>query len=398
MKKIGSVRVGAAVCCLFMTAIVTIYGICMLPVSVKAGEADGRYIEEIKEQIDLTEVDALMESDLFWPGESKITFTDLVTDLMEHGIDGMDTSIFKQWAFDTFFYEIEANRKLLIEVVLLAIGFSILKNFTGAFRADYISQLCFMLVYCVLGVMLLQSFLTYTEIVENALTGSVDFMKVVIPTLSITMVFSTGVGTSTGFYQIAFLVIYLIQWLFLKILLPGIRIYVILVLFNYFFEDKKFENLTELVKGGICWSMKIAAGIVLGLNVVEALIGPAKDRLIGGNVLRAASLIPGIGNTVNGVGEILVGSGILIKNCVGVAALIILLLVGLVPLIKIACLAFFYKLAAAVTEPVADKRIAGCLKGMSEGGMLYLKLTGYSLALFFLTVALTTASSGLAAS
>ena len=60
----------------------------------------------------------------------------------------------------------------------------------------------------------------------------------------------------------------------------------------------------------------------------------------------------------------------------------------------LACLALFYKLAAAVTEPVADQRIVGCLKGMSEGGMLYLKLMGYCLALFFLTIALTTAVSG----
>ena len=105
-------------------------------------------------------------------------------------------------------------------------------------------------------------------------------------------------------------------------------------------------------------------------------------------------MIPGIGNVVSGIGQVLVSSGILIKNCVGAAALIALIAIGLVPMIKIACLALFYKLAAAVTEPVADQRIVGCLKGMSEGGMLYLKLMGYCLALFFLTIALTTAVSG----
>ena len=41
-----------------------------------------------------------------------------------------------------------------------------------------------------------------------------------------------------------------------------------------------------------------------------------------------------------------------------------------------------YKLAAAVTEPVSDKRISGCLKGLANGGMLYVKLLGYSVLLF----------------
>jgi stage III sporulation protein AE len=56
-------------------------------------------------------------------------------------------------------------------------------------------------------------------------------------------------------------------------------------------------------------------------------------------------------------------------------------------------MSFFYKLAAAVAEPLTDRRITGCLKGMAEGGVLYLKLLGYSLVLFFLTIALTTAAS-----
>lgn len=43
----------------------------------------------------------------------------------------------------------------------------------------------------------------------------------------------------------------------------------------------------------------------------------------------------------------------------------------------------FYKVAAAVVEPVADKRIAGCLKGMAQGRMLYLKLMGYCVMLIF---------------
>ena len=49
-------------------------------------------------------------------------------------------------------------------------------------------------------------------------------------------------------------------------------------------------------------------------------------------------------------------------------------------------------LAAAVAEPVADKRIVGCIKSMAQGGVLYLKLVCYGIVLFFATIALQTAA------
>ncbi len=360
------------------------------------GNADVQedYTEGLLGQIDFSDVDALYREALPGTPERKTGFSDVVEGLITDGVRGFDLSLLAGWLRDAIFYEIGTNRTLLIEIVLLAVGFSILKNFVGAFRSSYISDLCFLMVYCVLGVMLLQSFAVFGGIVRETMTHSVDFMRALVPAISVTMVFSAGPGTGAGFYQTAFLVIYLIQWGFLELLMPLARIYAILQLFNHFFEDEKFANLTELLNGIICWGMKIAGISVLGLSVVQSMIAAAKDRLTGGGITRAAPMIPGIGNVVSGIGQVLVSSGILIKNCVGAAALIALIAIGLVPMIKIACLALFYKLAAAVTEPVADQRIVGCLKGMSEGGMLYLKLMGYCLALFFLTIALTTAVSG----
>ena len=64
------------------------------------------------------------------------------------------------------------------------------------------------------------------------------------------------------------------------------------------------------------------------------------------------------------------------------------------PVLKLLGMSLFYKLAAVVIEPMSDRRITGCLKGMAEGGALYLKLVLYCIALLFVTVALTTAASG----
>ncbi len=352
------------------------------------------YLDIWLEKLDFTDLDALLETQIFLGRAEKYLFSDLVGELLADGIGGFDyTRIFK-WAGDALFFELSENRKIMIEVVFLAVGFAVLRNFSGAFRSAYISEICFLLVYCILAVMLLESFSMYGTIVEETLGSGVNFMKALVPTFCISMVFSAGVETSAGFYQLAFLVIYLIQWLFLKVLMPVIHIYIILELFNHFFEDEKFQNLTELLKSAANWGMKTAGILVLGLNVVQTIVSPAKDRLVGGTITRAASFIPGVGTVLNGVGELLLGSGILIKNCVGAAALILLILLGVMPVLKLLGMSLFYKLAAVVIEPMSDRRITGCLKGMAEGGALYLKLVLYCIALLFVTVALTTAASG----
>ena len=341
------------------------------PVKVHAEET-GSYLDGLSDEMDYGKLDTFLKD----YGVEQVSFSGLVEELMQ---DGVSTA----WGEHVFSAiktslvgEIAANRKMLLEIVLLAFCFSVLKNFAGAFHASYISELCFLLVYCVMAVMLLQTFLLFQEVVSKSLESCVEFMKVMVPTFCLSMMFASNVSSAAGFYQTAFLVIYLVEWLFLNLLMPLIHIYVLLEMFGHFVPEERFSNLTELFSEVISWGIKIAGVLVLGLNVVQNLIGP------------------GLGNAVDSVTELLLGAGIVMKSCVGTAGLVVLVLISLVPLLKALCLTFFYKLAAAVTEPVSDKRISGCLKGLANGGMLYVKLLGYSVLLFFVTIALTAAASG----
>ncbi len=361
------------------------------------GKTGEDYLENWRAELDFSDLDELLETELFQNDRDPIRFSTVVDALLTDGFAEFDYTMVIEWLKDALVYELDENRRILVEIVALVVAFSAIKNFSGAFKQAYIAEISFFLIYSILAVLLLQSFQNYEDIAGKALNQSVDFMKALVPTFCISMVFSAGAGTSASFYQLAFLVIYLIQWLFLKVLMPLIHGYVLLVLFNHFFEDEKFENLTELLKSVINWGLKSAGVLVVGMNVVQGLIAPAKDRLMNGTIEKAATLIPGVGTVMSGIGELLLGSGILIKNCVGVTALVFLVALGMLPVIKILCLSLFYKLAAVAVEPVADKRIAGCLKGMAEGGVLYLKVVLYCMALFLVTIALTTAASGLMA-
>ena len=103
------------------------------------------------------------------------------------------------------------------------------------------------------SVLLLKSFEIYGTVAEEALNGSIGFYE---GTHSGVWhqhgIFLRG-GELRRLYQLAFLVIYLVEWLFLSVLLPFIRVYVVTELFNHFLRDEKFQNFTELLAGVISW-------------------------------------------------------------------------------------------------------------------------------------------------
>ena len=91
--------------------------------------------------------------------------------------------------------------------------------------------------------------------------------------------------------------------------------------------------------------------------------------------------------------EIMVGSGIIIKNGIGVAAIIIILALCAGPLVKVGVMAFLYKVLAAMIQPVSDKRLIGCISSAGEGGRLLGKAVVTTTVMFLVTIAMVTAAT-----
>jgi stage III sporulation protein AE len=174
---------------------------------------------------------------------------------------------------------------------------------------------------------------------------------------------------------------------------PGIHLFVLLLLVDNLFEETKLSRLAGLLEDGLALVMRLGLGVVMGLGVVQSLLAPAKDRLAGSGLYRGLSAIPGVGNTIGAAGELLVGCGIMIKNSVGAAALVVLTVICLTPLFKVFCFHVMYRLAAALLEPFCDRRIAQCVHDVGRGCAIYLRLLRTVLLLFWITVAMIGAST-----
>ena len=157
---------------------------------------------------------------------------------------------------------------------------------------------------------------------------------------------------------------------------------------NHLFDEDKLSKLADLLEKLVKLVLKTAFGSVVGMGVVQSLLTPAKDRVAGNILLQGMSSIPGVGNTLGAAGEVILSCGMLIKNSIGVAALVILVFVAVVPVIKIGCFWLMYHVFSAMLQPIADKRITECVSAVARGCDLYLKIILYSMLLFFILISM----------
>lgn len=345
--------------------------------------------EEFMDELDFSEMGSFLEG----KEEVPVSFEEVMQALLKGGDIPYETA--GDYIKALLLAGFEENRQLLLLLLAVSFAFSILKNYAKSFSNSYVSEISFFLCYCLMMSLLLQSFSAMNETVLKTTENMTEFMKLLIPIYCSAISFTLNLNSSAAAYSLIFTAVYIVEWLIRYFLVPLVQIYVMTEFLNHLMEEERFHRLSELIADAVRILLKAAVTFILGINIIQGMIAPAMDRLAGNTIAKTIQMVPGIGNVANGMGQIFISSGLVIKNSVGAAGLIILVLLCIVPFFKMAVLAALYKCLSAVIEPVADKRLSGGMNGIANGGILYLKILCTCLMLFFLTIALITAATGL---
>lgn len=293
----------------------------------------------------------------------------------------------------SLFAELRTNAGWMGQIVVLAIIGAIFSGFAGMFGSGHVSETGFYVVYLLVMALLAASFFSSVTIASQITTELLKFMQVLLPAYFMAVAMAGGALTSAAICGFTIGTIGLVQSILGQILLPLMRIYMMLILAGNLYKEDMLSKLTELLGHAVVWTCKTLFGVVVGFHVIQGLILPQADALKNASAMRLAQMIPGFGGGVGAVSQIVLGSGILIKNTAGAAAVVILLFLAAVPMVKLLVLMVLYYLAAAAMQPVCDKRLVACMTGTAVGHGLLLKIVGYSLALFAATIAVICVST-----
>lgn len=352
-------------------------------------EVQDKIEEAILSEFDFDEIEKSLEE--MFP-EEKIEFKDVVSSLMSG--DPEETGrTFIAFLSDMISYEFRYNWHNLVYILLVSLAAAVFSNFSGAFQNRQISDISFYVLYMLLITLCLTSFQTAAQGMEERLGSVVEFMRVLCPSYFLAVAFASGSTTSLFFYNVILLLIYVVELLIVRFLLPVIHIYIMVRVLGNLTDEDFLSEFAGLIHKVVTWVLKTLLACVIGINVVQGLLAPAIDALKRSTLTRTAEALPWVGNALGGATEIFFGTAVLIKNGIGMAGAVIAVIICLGPIVQMALMALMYKLAAALVQPVSDKRITACISGVSEGYELMVRVIFTVGLLFLLTIAVVAAST-----
>ncbi|SES87251.1 stage III sporulation protein AE [[Clostridium] polysaccharolyticum] len=296
---------------------------------------------------------------------------------------------------NVFLGQLRKERGSIVQLVGIAIVAAIFTSFTNVFKDSQIAETGFYVTYLLLFTLLTATFYKISAIAGTALDNLKDFMMSLLPTYAMGIAFATGSKTSMFFYETTLGVITIVDFLLIHIILPMINVYFVLLLANNITKQDMLSKMSEFLEKIISWALKTVLAAVIGISVIQNLIIPVTDQVKKSVLLKTAQALPGVGNTMRVATESILQASLLIKNAIGAAGLIVIIVICLVPVIKLAIYQLIYSFGAAIVQPISDKRILNCINAAAKSAKLLMSVVMVAAVLFLFTIVIVTSTSSL---
>ena len=344
--------------------------------------------EEAMASFDFSKVDESLRK--MFPDE-RVSFQG-VTELLLSGDMKKAGETLGAFLRDQLSYEFRTHKKLLVYLLLITVIAAVFSNFSNAFGNRQASELSFYILYLLLIALCLNGFRMAMGSAQTYLTYLTEFMKALCPVYFLAVTAACGSVTSMFFFEIVLFVIFLAELVILHFLLPVINVYLMIQILGNLTGEEFLSQFSQLLEKVTSWTLRGMLACVVGINVIQGVLAPVLDSLKQGMLAKTVEVLPGIGNAAGSVMDMMLGTAVLIKNGIGMAGAVIAAVICLIPIFKFLLLAFLYKAAAAVTQPVSDKRLTACIGAVSEGYELLVKVLVTTGVLFLLTIAVVAVS------
>ena len=309
--------------------------------------------------------------------------------LMEF-IQGDKEFSFKAWAngfLKYIFHELIANGKLLGMLILLTVFSMFLQSLQNAFETTSVSKVAYSIVFMVLIIITLNSFYVVMQYAKETVDSMIALFLALLPLLLALIVSSGGVVSAAFFHPILLFLMNTSGLLIGKVVLPLLFLATILSIVSTLTEHYKVTKLANLIRN---WSIGLlAAFMAVFLGVIS--VQGASTAVADGVTIRTAkfvtgNFIPVVGRMFTDAADTVITASVLLKNTVGIAGVVILLLIVAFPALKILVLAFIYKLTAAILQPLGGGPVIQCLDIVGKSIIYIFAALAIVSVMFFLCI------------
>ncbi len=255
--------------------------------------------------------------------------------------------------------EVIKSKSLIVSILVIAAASGVLNVLESSFAGGENREIAFFACFTLIAISishLLTEAVGYGLGVVEQLSG---FITKICPTLTILMVSSGAAASASSFSPVLASTVYVISVIIEKIIVPLVYLSAVLGIVNNLTDKVQLGNLNRLIKSFSKWTLTAVLTIFTGINAIYGFSMPVLDTVsLKAVKFTVGSCVPVVGGLLADTVETVLGGARLMKNAVGTAGIITVVMICLVPVVKIAAIIVLLKIAAAVIEPVCDRRIS----------------------------------------
>lgn len=318
----------------------------------------------------------------------------LVQLLMQEGdwsLSGMAKGLFK-----FFFHEVIANGKLLGSIIVITVFAMILETMQSAFERNTVSTVAYGIAYLVLMVLAMNSFHVAVTYAKEAITNMSDFMLAMIP-LVIALLASMGnLASASLFHPLIVFMINISGFVISTVIFPLLFLSAMLSIVSLFSERYQVTQLASLLRNIAMGTHGSFLTIFLAIISIQGATAAITD----GVTIRTAKYITGnfvpvVGRMFSDAADAVVGASLLVKNAIGLAGVILLLLLCAFPAVKILVLALIYNISSAVLQPLGNSPIITALGTIGKSLLFIFAALATVGLMFFLAITIIIAAGNI---
>jgi stage III sporulation protein AE len=350
-------------------------------------DAAGAIVREQAGQLDTTQVEnywnKLMKQYGGYFPESRVpSFMELLTGGQGFRFDNVLKGLLRY-----LFYEILVSGKLLGSILILTVFSMLLETLQSSFERNAVSKIAYAISFMVLVIIAVNSFSIAIGYAKTAITDMIQFMLAIVPLL-LTLLASTGGAASvTILHPMIVFMVHTVGTAVYVIVFPLLFFSAVLHMVSSITDKYKVTQLADLLRTISIGALGIFVTVFLGVISVQSTAGAIAD----GVTVRTAkyvtsTFVPVVGRMFSDASETVIGASMLVKNAVGLAGVVVILLLCAFPALKIIALALIYNVSGAVLQPLGGSPMIQCLQTIGKSLVAVFAALAVVGLMFFLAI------------
>lgn len=315
---------------------------------------------------------------------------------MQEGGGAVDLPYIVKKLLSLLIGEIYQSITIIGALLVLAVLCSMLTNMQAAFGHEGTAQVAFFACYAMMAGILITGFNSVAVFGASAVEEMVLTMQAAVPALTTLLIASGSIAAAPILQTVTLVAAQLCALLIKNVVLPVTYATLALKLINSLTENDSMARLASFGQKATKWIMGLMLTIFIGVLTISGFAANSVDS-VGGKTAKYAigSIIPVAGSALSDTVGLLASSAQLIKNAVGIAGVVMIILICAGALIKSFALMIIYNTAAAVLSPLCDKRFTTAVSSIAECiGMIFASIA-VSAFLMIVSLAIMLSASGL---